>query len=291
MAAANACNDETRKEAGVIDLPGLFEAAAQELILSAEQGRILHRTRNIRDSGAPLEARFRTFLGPRLPTPFRVIQGYLFDAEAICTPQIDTLIIDGSESHELMTSSEGAAYVPFTSAHFIGEIKNSGDSSENHLKQISKIVQAIADMRRRQVERRTTSNGPIYHQPLSFLLLANTQNAKIDDFKLWFNENAIGPTYTILLDRGLVIASQSEVVHGPHLSFYDHRNFGPWFIFEPGTPGEYRVGRSVLWLYFSIVAHLNLVQGNTGAILDFTNDIERRYPLVKRTSLASTTDW
>ena len=47
------------KTAGQISLPGIFSAAAQELLTSIQRGRILHKTHNIRDAGAPLEASFR----------------------------------------------------------------------------------------------------------------------------------------------------------------------------------------------------------------------------------------
>lgn len=107
-------------KSGTIDLPSLFDAIAKRLSVSVEQGRILHKTKNIRDSGLPLETEFRSFLNSRLPVPFSVKTGYLFDPRAKCTPQIDAIVIDEQESHELMRSDDGAAYVPYPIRRWCG---------------------------------------------------------------------------------------------------------------------------------------------------------------------------
>lgn len=154
------------KKSGVIDLPSLFLAIARELAVAAERGRILHRTHNIRDSGAPLEALFRHAIGSRLPSPYRVLHGYLFDADSVCTPQIDALVIDGSDSHEIMTSSEGASYVPYTSAHAIIELKTSAKNIAGHLDQLMTTITALHAMSERHVAAgRLLQQGPVYEAP------------------------------------------------------------------------------------------------------------------------------
>lgn len=109
---------------GTIDLPGLFEAVAQGLALSVKQGRLLHKTKNIRDAGAPFELEFRTFLTGRLAAPFRVTTGYLFDPASACTPQIDAIVVDERGAHEMMRTPEGASYVPYPCGRVLFEIKN-----------------------------------------------------------------------------------------------------------------------------------------------------------------------
>src|SRR5258708_6367152 len=115
---------EETKKPGHIDLVRLFEAEARDLAASVERGRLLHGTKNIKDSGAPLEARLRNLLASKMPAQFRVVQGYLFDVDSNCTPQIDAMIVDARDCHELMVSGEGAVYLPFTSALVAFEIKN-----------------------------------------------------------------------------------------------------------------------------------------------------------------------
>lgn len=47
---------------GSIDLIGIFQNAAISMLHSIEEGNILHRTKNIRDSGALFEQEIRVFL-------------------------------------------------------------------------------------------------------------------------------------------------------------------------------------------------------------------------------------
>ncbi|NSZ66563.1 hypothetical protein G6L16_026725 (plasmid) [Agrobacterium tumefaciens] len=77
---------------GAIDLRGFFQAKAQELLASVEQGKILHATHNIREAGGPLESVVRQTFSGLLPSSFSIGHGYLFDTASNCTPQIDLLI-------------------------------------------------------------------------------------------------------------------------------------------------------------------------------------------------------
>lgn len=280
-----------QKRPGIIDLPGLFHAISRELTVAAEQGRILHKTRNIRDSGSPLESRFRNAIGPRLPSPFRVMHGYLFDADSICTPQIDALIIDGSDSHELMTTSDGASYVPYTSAHAVIEVKNSAHAIKEHLSQLGRVLDSIQKMRLRHLEAgRLGHGGPPYESPLSVLLVANSPAISLSDLQDWYSEHHEVPRYTVLLDRGLIIARKQLLLDGAPLSFYDYRNQGEFHIFEPEASGEFPSGRALLWLYFSFIAHLTRFSGEK-AIRAFTADIEYRYPMVIAAKLREADAW
>lgn len=97
-------------KSGVINLAGVYEAIAQRLIVALAEGRILHKTKNIADSGQPLEIEFRKFLDGRLPDPFFVHHGYLYDTESDCTPQIDVIISDKEQSTTTL-QTEGGCYV------------------------------------------------------------------------------------------------------------------------------------------------------------------------------------
>lgn len=44
---------------GYLNLVGLFQAEAASLLHAVQRGGLIHKTRNIKDSGALLETRFR----------------------------------------------------------------------------------------------------------------------------------------------------------------------------------------------------------------------------------------
>lgn len=284
---------------GKIELSGLFEASAQRLILAVQQGRILHSTKNIRDSGLPFETEFRSFLGSRLPSPFRVMTGYLFDPKANCTPQIDAVVIDERESHELMRSDDGASYVPYPSGRIICEIKNSCRGLAKHVRQLSAICTAVENMRVDARRIRLTSEiGVVNPEPMSLLIIGDTAGAKLSAFCKAFGDRSLQPTFTLLLDRGFLIArrsimeqfySQNQSV--PILDFYGKVEQGAWAIWEPEKP-ERKSGRALLWVYFAILAQLNLMsRSNTGSIIDFTNQVARDFPMRLRAELKQAKTW
>lgn len=288
--------------AGHINLPILFETAAQRLLLAVEQGRLLHKTKNIRDAGAPFEAEFRRFLQGRLPMPFAVKQGYLFSPKSLCTPQIDAMVIDQTESHEVMTSDDGAAYVPFPSGRTIFEIKNSSRGLLQHVGQISAVGSAIDAMQKDAQQLRVGPGGAYSDRALTVLVIGDSRGAKISSFKKIYAGQTRDPGFTLLLDKGLIIGRQSPMDQffaqssndeptDTLLSFYSYKDGASWGIWEP-KESLHKRGRALLWLYFAVVAQLNLsTRGNTGSIIDFTNQIARDFPMVLRSPLHTATAW
>ena len=193
-------------KAGTIDMPALFEAAAQRMLLAVRQGRLLHRTKNIRDAGLPLEVEFRSFLSSRLPDPFTVRSGYLFDPRSVCTPQIDAIIVDGAEAHELMRSDDGAAYIPYPSGRILFEIKNSSRGFGVHMAQVKSVGTAVEKMRLDALPLRGGASMPHVERPLSVLIIGDSQGAKLTQFKKLYTKGLEDPGLTLLLDRGLIIA-------------------------------------------------------------------------------------
>lgn len=288
---------------GTIDMPALFEAAAQRMLLAVRQGRLLHKTKNIRDAGLPLEAEFRSFLSSRLPASFTVRSGYLFDPRSVCTPQIDAIVVDGSEAHELMRSDDGAAYVPYPSGRILFEIKNSSLGFGAHMAQVKAVGTAVDKMRLDALPLRGRASMPHVERPLSILIVGDSQGAKLSQFKKLYTRRLEDPGLTLLLDRGLIIGRRGHAeaffvyagrdgVNKPYaLEFLSHRSGGEWAIWEPETP-ENRCGRALLWLYFAVVAQLNwAVRGNQGTIRDFTNQVARDFPMVLKQPLATATKW
>ena len=279
-------------EPGVIDLPGIFEATVLELLSAVEQGRILHRTKNIRDSGHPFEERLRQVFREHLPIVYGVKHGYLFDADSKCTPQIDAVVLDEAEAHEAIRTSEGASYVPFPCARVVAEVKNSARGALQHLEQAHLVGRAIRDMEVRSLSERP-QGGPVVHTPLRLLIIGDSREARIEDFKAWFADSSkMHPHFTLFLDRGVVISIKPAFPETEKLGFYDHRHPGHWALFGPPKDSGYSRGLALLWLYYMVVAHLNwTVKGNMGTMLEFTNKVEKRYPLEVRSLLSQAAIW
>ncbi len=286
------------KKAGTLDLVGLFEAEALTLLSAVDRGRILHGTNNIRDSGSPLEAAFRVFLKAKLPSQFKAMQGYLFDVGAACTPQIDAMVVDTAECHELLTSSEGSAYVPFTSGLAVFEIKNSTYATLKSMTQLATTLTAINDMWSALRGQAAESRIDV----LSVMLFARSDTCKPADFQKWFEANKDTPIrnqpkYIVLLDQGLIISRRSaihawvEFDKDMPLEFDEHANPGELYVFSPENTVDLRSGRTLLWLYFTLISFLNRSEAKPRRISAFTEAAVRTYAMLPRMPLAELASW
>lgn len=282
---------------GTIDLPSLFQAAAEQLLLAVDHGQLLHKSKNIRDAGAPLEHEFRRFLGARLSSPFEVATGYLFDPNSNCTPQVDAIVVDGRDAHELMRSSEGAAYLPYPAAHALIEVKNSAGRIKAHVDQTTAIVEAVNGMHRAPIAAQVTTQGS-FEPPLSILVVGKTGRCAIRHAQAAYLGRE-APQYTLLLDKGLVIARRAvaddiftPAAGGPpQLSFKDQPGGADWAIWEP-RPGKGRSGMALMWIYFRLIDHLGKSSGGTvRPINQFTAQMRATFPLLLKSDLAAATAW
>lgn len=271
------------------------------LDLAVRQGRLFHATKNIRDSGASLEHEFRSFLNARLPTPFSVKSGYLFDPMSDCTPQIDCIVVDDRESHELIRSEGGASYVPYPAGRVLIEVKQSASGLARHIAQAAAVRDAVAAMRRKahRFHREGRVSRPA---PLSILVIGDSKGAKLSPFQKARIDGRL-PDLTLLLDRALVIArrdTSAEIfafggrdgVNRPFaLDNLDLRAGDDWGVWTPeGFPGD--KGHTLLWFFFALVRELNQPDGGArGAILEFTDQIAIDFPMVLKSDLASATNW
>ncbi len=238
---------------GLINLPGIFAAAADDLLAAVTQGRILYNTQNIRDSGAPLEAALRALFARLLPSPFVVQHGYLFDTQSHCTPQIDLIIADAARSQVMLTAPEGATYAPFTDAYAIIEIKTSADHIGEHLDQIGAQIDAIERMQR---DLRTQGNIT-FPSLISALVLGKSDGLKeYEIVERWTARAAPFPTFVFLLDRGQIILPEDDFSSllgmgdevspvqrpaGAHLAFH-----------EKGADDREKRGNALLWLFYAV---------------------------------------
>jgi hypothetical protein len=248
---------EKEKVPGVLNIPRLFEAEALSLLEAVERGKLLHGTKNIRDSGGPLEVRLRSLLADRMPEGIQVKTGYLYDLESNCTPQIDAMLLSGEDNHTMMTTQEGAVYAPFTGVLATIEIKSSVGDVAKQLRQTNEIIKSIKRMAKVLRQRR---NADIDHKVVSVLFYASSTDAKFDDFKKWCTENrADMPTYVVFLDRGYIIAAQ-HLMHSllkfeepQPVGFDDYHNGDRHHLWAPKEDSEFKRGNVLLWLYFTLL--------------------------------------
>jgi hypothetical protein len=283
------------KKPGKIDLVRLFESAAIELLAAVRRGQILHGTKNIRESGSPLESSFRQFLGTKLPNVYRVLTGYLVGINSACTPQIDAVVVSSVECHELMTSAEGASYTPFAGALAVCEVKNTTYNVAASLKQMSNILTSIASMRR--TVRQYSNSGGELDEPLSIVLFADSAECDLTAFAALYasDKKKKLPTYTLLLDRGAIIASKSPLIayDDEALGFSESKGPGELGLCVPVIQDEMVRGRALLWIYLTIADHLSGIGGRHGNFQVFTRSAERAYPVKWTGSLSSalSNDW
>jgi len=287
--------EEKVKNHGNIDLVSIFQAEAEKLLNAVVRGKLLHKTGNIRESGAILEHEFREFLQTKVPSQFRVMQGYLFDVNSKCTPQIDAMIVNSMECHELMTSVDGSGYLPFTSVLAVIEIKNTTYGIKKSLTQLAKITIEIENMKT-EMKRAMSPKKPQLFEQISIMFFANSSNSKPSEFiEYYSNQTNRVPTYTVLLDRGIIIANQSlfydlfDVKESENLGFHDHQSAGEPCLYIPDNPenhnNDFKAGGVLLWLYFTLMAHLNKSEQNQRQILAFTEHANLTYPMKKISAL------
>jgi hypothetical protein len=290
--AENSANNSKDKKLGVLNLVRFFEAEAAGLISAAERGAIIHGTSNIRDSGSPVEHEFRDFLTAKLPTQFRVLTGYLFDTKSECTPQIDAVIVGAADCHEIMRSTEGSSYVPFTSALAVFEVKNSTYDVESSLNQLKEIKLSVRTMQN-SIDWKGSSPPEI----LTVLIFVKTDGCKVEEFQKWYNKNEDHPSYVVLLDRGIIVTYQTFVAQlldseeNTRIYHEDHLDPGILYICRPKNKGDYQIGRTLLWLYYTIIGNLNKLDGNRLGVRAFTDDAVNRFPLIPEMALRDADNW
>jgi hypothetical protein len=195
-----------RDRPGKISLTGIFAAIASELMGAATRGRMLHRTKNIRDSGAPFEIAVRQQLSELLPRAFSVHQGYLFDAAGTCTAQLDAFLCSAVRAQAVFSAPEGATYSPFSDAWSIGEIKASSKGMAGHLTQISDRIRAVEKMRLALRHERAAS----FPDLVSFLIVGECQASCYKAIaQHWAARGDEFPDYIVLLGPGELILPPS----------------------------------------------------------------------------------
>lgn len=250
-----------KNQLGVINLQGIFSAAAEDLLAQVGKGHILLRTHNIREAGAPLESAVRDLFSRLLPSGFRVRHGYLYDTTSTCTPQIDLIISAADRSQVMLEAPDGGTYSAVTDAYAVAEIKSSTTGLKSHLAQFANQVAKAREMRqavRGWEQRRIPDLIP-------FMIVGSTVRMSMTTLRNhWAAHPNDRPDYILLLDQGRIVMPWNmdlaeigmQPPAEPHLA-PDGLDIG---IFELGETPEARRGNALLWLYYAVLHRLRASQ-------------------------------
>lgn len=249
------------KAPGLINLPGIFAAAAHELLGMVDRGRILLDTHNIRDAGAPLEGAFRGFLSSLLPTGFLVRHGYLYDTSSACTPQIDLIIAAADRAQVMLQAPDGATYSAVTDAYALAEIKSSAVGLKGHLQQFAAQIAETQRMRRNL----QALNPVRLPELITFMIIGKSdalRNGTLRNY--WAACPDERPDYILLVDRGQIIMPWSSSLAEFGMVAEPTPQIRPSGedigIFQLGDGPEARCGNALLWLYYALLQRLRKSQ-------------------------------
>lgn len=122
-----------------IDFVHAFQIAAEELIISIKESKLLNSAGNIRDSGLSLENKFRSILGRMLPGILSIKNGYIVSPNRRCSPQTDVVVTHNYANTDVLSTASDQRFFTNTGIFAIGEIKTRGNP-EKSINQLSKIV-------------------------------------------------------------------------------------------------------------------------------------------------------
>lgn len=249
---------------GELNLLGIFQALATEFLAAVEQGRILHATQNIRESGGPLESAVRRTLSDLLPLTYSIGHGYLFDTQSKCTPQIDLIISRAQRRHSMLETSEGATYSPCSEAYAIGEIKASAAGMRSHLAQLGDRIASVEKMRQSLKE----PTGWRFPELISFLIVGEAGQLKASAVISQYKNNPDSfPDFILLVGSGEIIRKPTGLP-----SFFDDlsQEIGPTqrpdgdrpVAFASGETLRERQGNALLWFFYALLNSLRRAEAH-----------------------------
>lgn len=265
-----------------IDLPRQFTNRAKDMLQAVEKGRTMHASRNIKGSGAPLEAEIRKMLSESLPSTNKVATGYFYGASSQCSNEVDVLVYEDHEAFRLDPGPSEQHYIPYTSVSIIGQVKNSSSDLPGAIKQVQNSINAWRGMWQEMVRTAGTHNGPAQFEPLTFIVCGESKDA--DMKKLGKTLEAKGSPYVdyiLFLDRAEIVAGNCNflAMDDPFISFLEYRSKNTLHLCKPDAATNDPIGVALLWLYFALVSKLGLDKGNNLRYHSFCRQIEHLHPL------------
>jgi hypothetical protein len=125
-----------------LDIPTIFKSDAEDIAKAREKAIRIHGT-DIRAAGNEVEINVREYVKRMLPPRYYVTHGHLIDANGEVSSQLDIIIADNFNIPSLMTTKDGAEYIPVDSVYAIGEIKSTYYKSQDYIQGFSKVLEDI----------------------------------------------------------------------------------------------------------------------------------------------------
>lgn len=268
---------------GDLDLPAQFGRKVDAMISAIADGRALHKTRNIKASGQPLENSLRQLLEDSLPSTCKVASGYFYGANSDCSPEIDVLVYEDKEAFRLDPASQDQHYIPYTSVSIMGQVKNSAADLPGAIEQVQRSIRSWHEMRSEMAAvRGGAAGGPPQEVPLTFVVCGECKEADLKKLPATLKKKGRPfVNYILLLDRGEIVAGNQDFFEfdDPSIDFYEYRNVNALQLCKPGNSTTHALGAALLWFYFALVSKLSLDQGNNLRYHTFCNQVSSLYPL------------
>lgn len=265
-----------------IDLPRQFTNRAQDMLRAVEKGRAMHAARNIKGSGAPLEAEIRKMLSESLPSTNKVATGYFYGASSQCSNEVDVLVYEDHEAFRLDPGPSEQHYIPYTSVSIIGQVKNSSNDLPGAIEQVQNSINAWHVMRQEMAWTGCTHNGPAQFEPLTFIVCGESKDADMKKLgKTLAKKGTPYVDYILFLDRAEIVAGNCDllIMDEPFINFREYRSKHSLHLCKPDAGTNESIGVALLWLYFALVSKLGLDKGNNLRYYSFCRQIEHLYPL------------
>ncbi|MBB5371327.1 MULTISPECIES: DUF6602 domain-containing protein [unclassified Janthinobacterium] len=265
-----------------LDLPAQFDARVKKMLIAVDQGRLAHKARNIKASGAPLEEAVRSLFSDSLPSNNKVASGYFYSASSRCSAEVDVLIYESEEAFRLDPAPQEQHYVPYTSVSAIGQIKNSAGELPNAIKQVQESLKAWTEMRNEALRGRANGDRAYRERPLTFIVCGKCTDSDFRKLKTMLKSKGRPYVdYILLLDRGKIVAGNYDLfeLNNPVINFFSYRNVSSLHLCAPNGAPDYPQGIALLWIYFAVVSKLNWDKGNMLRYNEFCRHIEIIYPL------------
>jgi hypothetical protein len=268
-----------------LDVLGLFQADAADIISARTRSQLVHRGGNIRSAGDEVEMAVRAFLKRRLPSAYTVHHGHFLDAALTLSAQCDVIIADNGRFPVLFRGLEGLEYLPFEGVYGFGEVKST--ITNKHLDEfISKARDVRTKLSRKDVidgyiERMEEVDGALAWTPWPerghyYRFMLGVSSEQFDVTKalqtLCEADLADAPNIICLLDKGVIMAARAKLPEGEVHATYIHpqKQRAPespgdvdgWTLSEPNS--QYPEGATLFYAYTHLMEHLKnnvLIQG------------------------------
>lgn len=268
-----------------INLLRQFEMRSRKMLLNVEEGKYIHSTGNINESGKPLENSLSEWLKKSFPSNFSVQSGYFYGIDSECSNEVDILIYDTNESFNLQVDSNNKVYVPFSASSILGQVKNSVGCLQSAIQQSQKAINAWNEMNE-TVKSKQSSSDNIKNRPLSFVICGSNPDYPSNEQKIIDTIINCGQPYVdliFIIEKGVIISKvvESDMIDYPQLNLMEYVNGRSLYFCTPLSNDSSQEGNALLWFYYTLTAKLISDQNNKLRYSDFCNAIVKNHPFIK----------